>query len=103
MIYWIRTLPYALLFHVIFVLNLSVVFVAFVVFVIVIVVIDIIFTVVVVIIHIYENKTKKKKCLRQDSNPLDQTPKILAFLLLLVPMLFSLSLQFLAVRLWRHL
>ena len=48
-------------------------------------------------------RPKKKKCLRQGSNPLDQKPKILAFLLPLIPMLFFLSLQFLAVRLWRHL
>ena len=48
-------------------------------------------------------RPKKKKCLRQGSNPLDQKPKILAFLLPLILMLFFLSLQFLAVRLWRHL
>ena len=67
------------------------------------VVIVVIFAAVVVIIQIWQNQTKKKKCLRQGSNPLDQKPKILAFLLPLIPMLFFLSLQFLAVRLWRHL
>ena len=52
MIQWIRTLPYALLFHVTFFLNFSVAVVAFIVSVIAVVVIVVIFAVVVVIVQI---------------------------------------------------